>query len=63
MMLQRNGEGEKFLRDVFGFLKRRSSFLSQEGVDKKVSKLLREFMPASKVSSAAMPLLIRCLTV
>lgn len=38
-----------FLRDVCGFLKRRTSFVTSEGADKKLLKIFREHQPSAKV--------------
>jgi hypothetical protein len=47
--MQRNDDVEGFLRDVCGFLKRRTSFFAAEGVDKKVLRIVKEHQPAAKV--------------
>lgn len=51
--MQRNGDVELFLRDVCGFLKRRTSFMTSEGADKKLLKIFREHQPNVKVRQHA----------
>jgi hypothetical protein len=50
--VQRNGDVEEFMRVVCGFLKRKTSFMSTEGAEKKLMKVIREFQPKSKVRQA-----------
>ena len=50
--VQRNGDVEMFLRDVCGFLKRRTSFITSEGADKKLLNIFREQQPSVKVRAS-----------
>lgn len=48
-LLQSNDSVEEFLRTVFGFLKRNSTFMAQEGAEKKIAKIARDYQPKTKV--------------
>jgi hypothetical protein len=52
--MQSQDDVDEFLKSVFSFLKRNTSYMGQDGSDKAIAKIARQFQPSSKVCCLVM---------